>query len=278
MPTSSIATLTTAPATPERLGAPRGMPPLVGVSCCRKVVGAFPVHTAGEKYVTAVSDAAGALPILIPALGERIDVRVLLERLDGLLLTGSPSNIEPRHYGGGPEPLDNQTDPHRDATTLPLIREAVAMGVPLLGLCRGIQEVNVALGGSLHQELHEVEGRFDHRSDKTLPPDERYGVRQRVRLTDGGLLRGLFGAEEIDINSLHGQGIDRLAPALTVEATAEDGTIEAVRVRDARTFAVAVQWHPEFRPLESSDATSLFRAFGDAVRTRAEARLERHVL
>lgn len=252
--------------------------PLVGVSCCRKVVGAFPVHTAGEKYVTAVSDAAGALPVLIPALGARIDVRALLERLDGLLLTGSPSNIEPRHYDGGPEPLNNQTDPHRDATTLPLIRGAVAMGVPLLGLCRGIQEVNVALGGSLHQELHKVEGRFDHRSDKTRPPDERYGVRQRVRLADGGVLRALFGAEEIDINSLHGQGLDRLAPALAVEATASDGTIEAVRVRDATTFAVAVQWHPEFRPLENTEATTLLRAFGDAVRARAAARLPRHGL
>ncbi len=252
--------------------------PLVGITCCRKTSGAFPVHSVGEKYVTAVADAAGALAVLVPALGARLDLVALLGRLDGILLTGSPSNIEPHHYDGGPEPADNETDPDRDETSLPLIRAAVASGVPLLGLCRGIQEVNVAFGGSLHQQLHAVEGRLDHRSDKSKPPTERYDPRHRLQLTPGGYLSELLDTTSIEVNSLHGQGIDHLAPSLAVEATAEDGTIEAVRVTTAATFALAVQWHPEYRPLANDVSTALFRAFGAAARHRAQARQARHVL
>ncbi len=247
--------------------------PTVGVVCCRKQAGAFPVHSVGEKYVTAVSDAAGALPLLVPALGTRLDLDLVLARLDGLLLTGSPSNIEPHHYAASPEPEGDtiDPDPQRDATVLPLIRRAIVLGVPLLGLCRGIQEVNVALGGSLHQRLHAVDGRFDHRSDKSKAPQDRYGPRHRVRLTPNGLLARLLDAEAIEVNSLHGQGLDRLAPGLVVEAVADDGTIEAVRV-EAAEFALAVQWHPEFRPLTSEVSTLIFRAFGEAVQARARCR------
>lgn len=252
--------------------------PLIGISCCRKVPDAFPVHSVGEKYITAVTDAAGALPVLIPALAKRLEVGAIMAKLDGLLLTGSPSNIEPRHYDGGNEPESNRTDPDRDATTLPLVRAAVALGVPLLGVCRGIQEVNVALGGSLHQELHKVPGRFDHRSDKSKPPVERYEIRQTVRLRPEGFLRQLLGTETIRTNSLHGQGIDRLAPGLVVEAEAEDGTVEAVRVAHAKAFALAIQWHAEFRPLENAQSTALFKAFGDAARARARERHRTHVV
>ncbi len=249
-------------------------PPIaaVGISCCRKTDGNFPTHSTGEKYITAITDAAGALPFLVPALGARLDVDLVLGRLDGLFLTGSPSNVEPRHYAGGPEPLNNKTDPDRDATTLALIRRALALDMPLFAVCRGIQELNVALGGSLHQELHRVEGRFDHRSDKSRAPVERYEDRHPIRLTPGGYLAGLLGAETVGVNSLHGQGLDRLAPNLVVEAVAEDGTVEAVRVADARTFALGVQWHPEFKPLASRTSTLLFRAFGEACRERALAR------
>jgi putative glutamine amidotransferase len=251
--------------------------PIVGITCCRKVPEAFPFHSVGEKYITAVTDAAGAVPFLIPALGVRLDFDYVVTQLDGLVFTGSPSNIEPHHYAGGPEPENNRTDPHRDATTLPLIRRAVAHGVPVFGLCRGIQEVNVAFGGTLHQELHRVEGRLDHRSDKSKLPEARYEERQEVRLAPGGLLARLLGCERIRINSLHGQGIDRLGEGLVVEAVAEDGTIEAVRVAAARRFAVAVQWHPEFQPLANRTSTLLFRAFAEATRERAAERRAAYV-
>ena len=251
--------------------------PVVGISCCRKVPEAFPFHSVGEKYITAVTDAAGALPLLIPALGRRLDVDHVLAQLDGLVLTGSPSNIEPHHYAGGPEPENNRTDPDRDATTLPLIRRAVASGVPVFGLCRGAQELNVAFGGTLHQELHRVDGRFDHRSDKSKAPEARYEPRHPVRLTPGGMLAALLDRESIEINSLHGQGIDRLADGLIAEAVATDGTVEAVRVADARRFALAVQWHPEYRPLANRTATLLFRAFAEATRERARERRAPHV-
>ena len=251
--------------------------PVVGIACCRKTTEGFARHAVVEKYITAVTDAAGAVPFLIPALGVRLDPSVVLAHLDGLLLTGSPSNIEPHHYAGGPEPANNATDPARDATVLPLIRRAVAAGVPLFGLCRGIQELNVAFGGSLHQALHAVDGRFDHRSDKTRPHAERYGERHRIRLAPEGHLAALLGAREIDVNSLHGQGVDRVAPGLAVEATAEDGTIEALRVEAASTFALAVQWHPEFKPLANRNSALLFRAFGAAIQERACRRQAVHV-
>ncbi|TVQ38071.1 MAG: gamma-glutamyl-gamma-aminobutyrate hydrolase family protein [Geminicoccaceae bacterium] len=246
--------------------------PVVGISCCRKMDGAWPTHSVGEKYITAITDAAGAVPFLIPALGPRLDVDAVLAQLDGLFLTGSPSNVEPHHYAGGPEPLNNLKDPERDVTTLALIRRALAQGVPLFAVCRGIQELNVALGGSLHQELHVVDGRFDHRSDKTKTPVERYGDRHPVRLTAGGYMATLLQAETLHVNSLHGQGLDRLAQGLVVEAVAEDGTIEAARVADAATFALGVQWHPEFKPLTNRASTLLFRAFGEACSVRARAR------
>lgn len=266
----------------DRIGVDRASPatpavPVVGISCCRRATGPFPTHSVGEKYVTAITDAAGALPFLIPALGSRLDPTAILDRLDGLFLTGSPSNIQPHHYAGGPEPADNPTDPDRDATTLALIRQAVVAGVPVLAVCRGLQEVNVALGGSLHQELHRVEGRFDHRSDKSREPVDRYEERHAVRLAPNGFLHRLLGRTEIRVNSLHGQGIDRLAPGLVVEATAEDGTIEAVRIADAAQFCLAVQWHPEFKALGNRTSALLFRAFAGAAAARAQSRQGLHV-
>jgi putative glutamine amidotransferase len=251
--------------------------PIVGISCCRKADGSWPTHSVGEKYVTAITDATGGLPLLVPALGPRLDLDLVLAQVDGLFLTGSPSNIEPYHYRGGPEPENNPTDPLRDATTLELIRRSVAKRVPLFAVCRGLQEMNVALGGSLHQELHKVDGRFDHRSDKTKSPVERYEERHPVALTEGGLLRRLLERDVVQVNSLHGQGIDKLAPGLVVEAVAEDGTIEAVRVADDGAFALAVQWHPEFRPLANRTSTLLFRAFAEACRARARRRQVAHV-
>jgi putative glutamine amidotransferase len=255
-------------------------PPLIGVSACLMVDETFCFHRVGEKYVSAVLDGAGGLPLLIPALGSRLDLTALLDRLDGVLITGARSNVEPHHYGGPPPAADlaagsaaDLRDPARDATVLPLIRKAVAGAVPLFAICRGIQELNVALGGTLHQEVHGLSGRLDHRSDKSLPHHERYEAAHPVALTQGGTLQALLdGAAEIRVNSLHGQAIDRLAPRLVVEATAADGTIEAVSVGGAPAFALAVQWHPEWRVQDNPVSRRLFAAFGAACRARQAAR------
>jgi putative glutamine amidotransferase len=245
--------------------------PLIAIPCCRRTDGEHPFHKVGEKYILAGLDVAGCLPVLIPALGDRMDLEDLIGRFDGLLLTGSPSNVEPHHYDGPEPPADNPTDPARDATTLPLIRAAIAAGVPVLGICRGHQELNVALGGSLHQELHNVPGRIDHRADKTGDAAHQYRLVHSIALTPGGLFERLAGAGTLEINSLHGQGIDRPAPNLTIEAVAPDGQIEGVRLESA-DFVVGVQWHPEWRAQENAFSVKLLEAFGAACARRARAR------
>ncbi len=247
--------------------------PLIGIPACARMMGEHPFHVAGDKYVRAVSEGAGGLPLVIPALGSALDIGDLVGRLDGLLVTGSPSNLEPRHYGGGASGPGTLEDPARDATTLPLIRAALDAGVPLLGICRGLQELNVALGGTLHQRVHAVPGLSDHREDKTAPLAVQYGPAHGLRLAAGGLLARLAGdAAGLRVNSLHGQGIDRLAEGLAVEATAPDGLVEAVRVAAAPAFALAVQWHPEWRFWEDPLSTALLRAFGAAAAERARRR------
>ena len=243
--------------------------PLIGIPADRRVVGHHPFHMVGEKYARAVIDAAGAAPVLIPALAEELGFAELLERLDGLLFTGSPSNVEPRHYDGPPSAPGTLHDPARDATTLPLIRKAVESGVPVLGICRGFQEMNVAFGGTLHQRLHEVPGHLDHRDDETQPLEVQYGPAHDVTLEPGGLLRSLSDSDRIRVNSLHNQGIDRLGGPLAVEARAPDGVIEAFRVRDAKSFALAVQWHPEWQVMANPFARALFAAFGRAAIERS---------
>lgn len=245
--------------------------PLIGIPCCVREIRDHPSHIVNEKYVLAASDATGGLPMLIPALGERIDAAELAARLDGLILTGSPSNVEPHHYRGTPSRAGTLHDSQRDRTTLPLVRAAVAQGVPLVAICRGIQELNVALGGSLHQRVHEVAGRIDHRSRQGTTAERYAHDAHRVSLAPGGLLERLAGAPELLVNSLHAQGIDRLAPPLVVEAEAPDGQIEAVRHR-AAAFVVGVQWHPEYRVLDSAFGRALFAAFGEACRGFARRR------
>ncbi len=258
---------------PPRTQSPAAPPPLIGVSACRKAIGPATSHCVGDKYVDAVIEAARGLPLLIPAVGSALVIEALLDRLDGVLLTGSPSNLDPELYGGGRRPAGDPADPDRDATTLPLIRACVDQGIPLLGLCRGLQEVNVAMGGSLHGRLHEIPGRADHRSDKTLGYADRYRPAHTVSLAPRGLLARLYdGAATIEVNSLHGQGIDRLAPGLSSEATAADGTIEAVTMPGAKGFVLAVQWHPEWQAARIETHRRLFVAFGDACRTHLRSR------
>lgn len=240
--------------------------PLVGIPCCVRSISERLFHTVNERYPNAVVDAAACVPIIIPALGPKIDIGALLDGLDGLLLTGSPSNVEPHQYGGPPSQEGTLHDPDRDATTLPLIREAVRRDMPVLAICRGIQELNVALGGTLHQRIFEMPERFNHRRRRrllTVPDDERYGPAHPVALTPGGFFARLAGAEEIIVNSLHAQGIDNPAPDLVVEARAPDGQIEAVSLPGAR-FVVGVQWHPEYKPLDNPFSRALFAAFSQA--------------
>lgn len=243
--------------------------PVVGIPACRKFIAPHPFHAVGEKYVTAVNAAAGGLPLLIPPLGEGLDFDTALQSVDGLLLTGSPSNVEPHRYGGRHLP-DILHDPHRDATTLPLITRAVERGIPVLAICRGFQEMNVAFGGTLHQKVQDVPGLNDHREDNSLPLEKQYEAVHRVKLTKGGMLEKITGLSEVQVNSLHSQGIERLGNELMVEAVADDGLVEAYRVKDAPAFALAVQWHPEWRVLENPVSKKLFEAFGDACRSRAK--------
>lgn len=243
------------------------MKSLVGISCCSKPFGLFAManHAASDTYVRAVDQVVGAVPVLIPANGEAADVETLIARLDGLLLTGSRSNVQPERYGGPPHAEGTPEDPARDAVTLPLIRAAIAAGVPLLAVCRGLQELNVALGGTLHQRLQDVPGRFDHSTP--LQPDARVrqGKAHPVRVLPGTWLRRVTGAEALPVNSLHNQGIATLARGLVTEAVAGDGTIEAVRVAHAPGFAVGVQWHPEYDFETDPASQAIFRAFGEAV-------------
>lgn len=242
--------------------------PLVILPACIKEIGAYAYHAAQRKYVEAVASGAGCMPLILPALGEATDIEGLLAVADGLMLTGSPSNVHAGLYGQ--ELLDPALplDPARDATTLPLIRAVLKRGIPLLAICRGFQEVNVALGGTLHQAVHQVEGMADHRENKKLTLEEQYGPAHRILLeADGRMAQILGGVSEITVNSLHGQGIATLAPGLAVEARAGDGLVEAYRVASARGFALAVQWHPEWRLAQNPDSTKLFRAFGQACRS-----------
>jgi putative glutamine amidotransferase len=246
--------------------------PIVGVTACLKERDESFFHSVQRKYVDAVVLGADGVPMIVPAVGDVQDVERVLDILDGLLITGSPSNVDPAHYGGPPPRADNMADPTRDATTLPLIRRAVARAIPVFAICRGIQELNVALGGSLHQHVHEVPGRMDHRSDKTKPKGERYDPRHPVTLTRGGVLHGLLGSDTITVNSLHGQAIDRPAERLVVEAVAEDGTVEAVSIAGS-AFVLGCQWHPEYSPLDDPCSRRLFAAFGEAAARYAGAKV-----
>jgi putative glutamine amidotransferase len=244
--------------------------PLIGVSSCTKHFGAFnmPNHAASDTYVRAVANVVGGVPLLFAADLQAADVATLVAKLDGLILTGSRSNVHPDHYGGPPHPEGVPEDVARDAVTLPLIRAAVAGGVPLLAICRGMQELNVALGGSLHQRLQDLPGRMDHSTPMNADSRVRTGKAHSVRLTPGCWLHRLSNQAELAVNSLHNQGIDRLAPGLVVEAVAPDGTIEAVRHTQSAALAVGVQWHPEYDFPTDTVSRAIFAAFGDVMRDR----------
>lgn len=240
--------------------------PLVAIiSDCREI-GLHYYHMVGDKYVRAAERCSGVLPVLLPAFAGSIAVDELIGRFDGVLLTGSYSNVEPHRYGRPQRKQKDINDPHRDETVLPLVPELVKAGVPIFGICRGFQEMNVAYGGTLHQEVHNVEGMHDHRENQSDPLEVQYGPAHDLTLARDGVMSKLLNTDSIRVNSLHGQGIDDLAPALAMEAKAADGLIEAYRVRDAKQFALAVQWHPEWKAWDNPVSTALFGAFGQACR------------
>jgi putative glutamine amidotransferase len=245
------------------------MKPLIGISCCTKLFGAFgmPNHAASNTYVRATDLVVGGVPVLLPANGENADIPTLLARLDGIILTGSRSNVNPARYDGPAHAEGTPEDDARDAVTLKLISAAVAAGLPVLAICRGLQEMNVALGGSLHQRLQDLPGRMDHSTPMQPLPRIRTGKAHALRITPGSWLHRVAGTAEIGVNSLHNQGIDRLAPICVADAVAPDGTIEAIHARSPG-FAVGVQWHPEYDWDYDAVSRRIFEAFSTAVRAR----------
>jgi len=236
------------------------------------MMGHHPFHVLGKKYTDAVHDISGCLPLILPTSGVD-DVSQYVTLADGILLTGSPSNVHPSNFGQAVHDPSLPLDPSRDAITLPLIREAVRRDLPLLAICRGMQEINVALGGSLFQAVHEREGQRDHRYRDDDPVDVQYGPVHEVRVVSGGLLERVVQLDSFLVNSAHGQGIDRIAPGLVVEALAPDGLIEAVRVSSHPGFALGVQWHPEWRAADNEVSVRIFEAFGQASQARQARRL-----
>jgi putative glutamine amidotransferase len=237
---------------------------LIGAIADYRVIGSHGFHMAGDKYMRAVTRAMGANPVILPAMATEIEAHTLLSRLDGLLLTGAYSNIEPHHYDEKNRETDPVRDPQRDNASFALIKAAIDLKLPILGLCRGFQELNVALGGSLHQQVQDVDGLKDHRENKADDLETQYGPAHLVCLVEGGYLQGCTQETGVMVNSLHAQGIKRLAPGLIIEAVAEDGLVEAYRLDDDSHFVLAVQWHPEWQVMENRFYQSVFKLFEQA--------------
>jgi putative glutamine amidotransferase len=241
--------------------------PMVAVCSDTKLDAVHRYHMVGHKYLYALSESARVLPIMVPSMPEKRNWQQVLDTVDGVLLTGSYSNIQPHLYGSTAEDSGSYSDEFRDQAVLPLIKDIVARGIPLLAICRGFQEMNVAYGGTLHRMVHEVSGLNDHREDKNADVDQQYAPSHSINLTEGGLLACLNqGQLEAQVNSIHMQGIDKLGEGLVVEATAADGLVEAFSVSDAAAFNLAVQWHPEWKTPTHPFYQSIFTAFGDACR------------
>jgi putative glutamine amidotransferase len=246
--------------------------PLIGIAGNFRELDGHAMHAAGRNYVHAVATVSGGFPVILPGLGDAVALDVLLDRLDGLVLTGGVSNVEPRHYGGPPSREGVPHEPGRDGLVLRLVRAAVDRGLPVLGICRGLQEMNVAYGGSLHAHLHEVPGRMDHRRPRVKPHEQQLAPRHRIEIVGDGLLGDAIGCCDALVNSLHGQGVDRLGGGLVVDAWTCDGTVEALHVDGAPGFALGVQWHCEYQADLYPVHTRIFDAFGAAARAYAAKR------
>ena len=245
----------------------RGSRPLIGVVSDRRMQGKHPFHMVGEKYLQALADGSDANPVALPSLANGFDVLDIIDRLDGLFLAGSPSNLEPHHYMGEASEPGTWHDPERDLAALALIPAVIRVGMPLFAVCRGFQEVNVSFGGTLHQLVHKVPPFRVHKENPADPLDIQYGPSHQVEFVEGGVLHTITGLKGATVNSLHSQAVDSLGDALEVEARAEDGLVEAFTVRNAPGFTLGVQWHPEWKVLENPVSEAIFRAFGDACRS-----------
>ncbi|ARO14794.1 gamma-glutamyl-gamma-aminobutyrate hydrolase [Ketogulonicigenium robustum] len=225
----------------------------------------FPVMAAGQMEATAVAQIMNAMPLIVPPNPAMVTLNDLLETCDGFILTGGRPNVHPEEYGEEPTPAHGDFDRNRDAVVLPLIRACVQRGQPFLGICRGFQEVNVAMGGTLYPEIRDLPGRMNHRMPPEGTLEERYALRHRVTLSKGGLFAQMLGAEEVMTNTLHGQGIKTPGARIRVDGLADDGTPEAIYVDGAPGFTMSVQWHPEWRATQDPVSHALFSSFGDAV-------------
>ena len=244
----------------------KGQRPVVGIIGNSYMINnGYPAHSAGTMNSAAVAEVAGCLPLIIPSDPRYVAVDELVDLCDGFLLTGGRPNVHPSEYGEEETPAHGAFDRGRDAITLPLIRACVDRGQPFLGICRGFQEVNVALGGTLYPEIRELPGRMNHR----MPPDgtleECFALRHPVTFSEGGVFHRLMGAREVMTNTLHGQGIARPAAGVVIDGHAPDGTPEAIYVKDAPGFTLSVQWHPEWNAGNDPVSRPLFQAFGQAV-------------
>lgn len=243
--------------------------PIVGVLCCNEAV-VRPVQTVATRFIAPLARFSEATVLLVPAVSDAVDLAALALLLDGLLLTGSRSNISPDRYGGAPLPADQQTDPERDEVALALAGRMIEVGKPVFGICRGLQEINVLFGGTLSTDC--CRGRH-HRGSWDGCFDEMFGHCHDVELHDGGLLARSTGRQRLSVNSVHEQGIDRLGAGLSVEATAtDDGLIEAIRARPCGADVLAVQWHPEWDVDRSADGQAFFGLLGSSLRAAANAR------
>ncbi len=225
----------------------------------------YPVQATGLMNIDAIANVTGALPIAIPSTPSATDIPALMDTCDGFLFTGGRPNVHPEEYGHEPTEAHGEFDRDRDRLVLPLIRACVKAGLPVLGVCRGFQEFNVAFGGTLHPEIRDIPGRMNHR----MPPDgtleEKFALRHEIALSKGGKFARVFGSDTVMVNSLHGQGIEEAGDRIIIEGTAPDGTPEAIHVDGASGFAMAVQWHPEYEAHVDPVSKPLFEAFGDAV-------------
>ena len=247
--------------------------PLVGLPADTYESHGFLFHSLGDKYVRAVAEVSKCTPLMIPSMIDAVHLDELLNPFDGLLMTGAVSNVHPPHYGEEPTADHEPYDHARDAMTLKLIRAVIDRGIPLFCICRGFQELNVALGGTLETELQKGSDRLDHRAPQSSDIDVRYAPTHAISITPGGMLERIIGKRETMVNSIHRQGIKKLAAGLSAEAMAPDGIIEAVSVKGAKSFAFATQWHPEYKAAHNPDSVKLFEAFGDAVRAHYRNRI-----
>lgn len=247
--------------------------PIILVTADVKPIDGFNWHAVNATYLHAVVKGSDAIPMILPSLGADLDLESVLDQVDGVLATGSRSNVNPQLYGEDPTEENGPYDPDRDATTLPLLKRAIERGIPVFAICRGMQELNVAMGGTLHTEIQTISGRADHRAPSSENQDERFRIAHPVEVRQGGRLEDVLGPEPFEVNSLHRQAVGDLGNGMRIEAQAADGTVEAMSASDSCGYVMATQWHPEYWVMTDGPSKNLFEAFGKEVRKYREKRL-----